>query len=201
MKGACFKLKGDFEGPPYQDAVWGASYADLKCLIYRRYGTGTIPSRSRKSSFRYSPTQPNLDYSSQLCPSAGSHPLVSSYFFFFSAGMVQCACESERVCAFAQQLGLPSDRTCRDLAYLCRIFVRRTCPIGAFSSSPPANPTPLTSPTPSSNRIRLVPGPASPFSRSLHASPRVRYRSRPPEFTMATGMIWACTPSRLYYTL
>lgn len=33
------QVEGDVEGSPYQDAVWDASYADLKCLIYRGYGT------------------------------------------------------------------------------------------------------------------------------------------------------------------
>ena len=51
MKGACFKLKVILKGP-YHDAVWGASYADLTCLIYRDYGTRDDPFSISKVKFQ-----------------------------------------------------------------------------------------------------------------------------------------------------
>lgn len=122
-------------------------------------------------------------------------PDLSSPFFFFSFFYVHCRhCLS--VCGYCSLFCSASKGPRSGQPHLNRIFVRGTCLIGAFSSSPPANPTPVTSPTPSSNRISIVPVIPSPFSRSLHASPRIA--PVPPEFTMATGMTWACTPSRPY---
>jgi hypothetical protein len=119
------QVEGDFEGPPYHDAVWGASYADLKCLIYRGYGTRDDPFSISKVKFQVLSHPLNRTWA-RLANYASPPDLTFSFFNFFSvfsAGMAQCACECVRCAASLVLLSIQS-------AEICRIFVRRTWPIG-----------------------------------------------------------------------
>ena len=156
---------------------------------------GTIPSRSRKSSFRYSPTHPNLGSSSQLCVSARSHRVLI-FPFFFHPSLPAWLSVRVSVCALRSISWSGQHSKCRDLSHL---RTENLANWGLLKFSPGQSHS-----IDIYNAI-VEPNPNRPWTGTLlQISPRFAVSAIAPvpsEFTMATGMIWACTPSRLYYTL
>jgi hypothetical protein len=142
------QVEGDFEGPPYQDAVWGASYPDLKCLIYRCYGTRDDPFSISKVKFQVLSHPTELGLANYASPP----DLALNFFSSFSDGMAQCARvrESARVVRCAASCSVQAIECAEISSISIASSYGELVQLGLLKFSPGQSHS-LTSPTPSSN--------------------------------------------------